>query len=245
LVDTSGTVLVWFDTDPPFDLKLFPECFQSCASYVSRQGEPYKLTSSMTVAAIILAAGASRRLGQPKQLLEVDGEALLARATRLAMLAGATPVVVVLGAHYELIRSSVQFDDVIFVFNVEWEQGMATSLYAGLRALDDAPNAPSAALIMSCDQPRLTTDHLRNLISAFGNNPGPPIVASTYAGIRGVPAVFPRSVFPALMKLHGDQGARKLLADPSLRIVTVELIGGEIDIDLPSDLANLHERKRS
>ena len=191
----------------------------------------------MPVAAIILAAGASRRLGQPKQLLQLDGETLLERALRLAKEAGAAPVLAVLGAHFAAICESISFNEAIPVLNDRWAQGISSSIHAGLRSLETcAPNAPGA-LVMSCDQPRLTAAHLRALIKAFEAHTTPVIVASTYAGIHGVPAVFPRSVFPNLRALHGDKGARALIAQHPCPVVALPFDGGELDIDLPGDLA--------
>jgi molybdenum cofactor cytidylyltransferase len=193
----------------------------------------------MPVAAIVLAAGASRRLGQPKQLLQYHGESLLARPVRLAHQAGATPVLAVLGANFEIICASVQLPDAILVHNGRWKQGIASSIHAGLRALDAAAPTASGALILACDQPRLTSAHLRSLLDAFAAQSAPSIVASAYAGALGVPAAFPRSLFPGLRALRGDKGARALISHSPCPIVSVEFEGGEVDIDLPADLAQL------
>jgi len=193
----------------------------------------------MTVAALLLAAGASRRLGQPKQLLKVNGETLLERAIRLVAESGASPVVTVLGAHFVEISAAVPPGDSIRVLNGQWEQGIATSIHAGIRALDAiAPQSPGV-LILACDQPRLTADHLRAMNDAFLAQPEPSIVASFYAGALGVPAIFPRSVFALLVNLKGDQGARKLLAQPPCALISIDFPGGGIDIDTPADLARL------
>ena len=191
------------------------------------------------VAAIVLAAGASRRLGQPKQLLLHGGETFLERAIRLANEAGATPVLAVLGAHRETIRASVCLNRAIPVINDCWEQGIATSIHAGVNSLDAvAPNA-KATLILSCDQPRLTAGHLRALIESFAAQPEPSIVASAYAGVLGVPAVFPRLVFPELLALRGDKGARALLVEPPCPLIALPFPGGEVDVDQPADLAGI------
>jgi CTP:molybdopterin cytidylyltransferase MocA len=196
----------------------------------------------MPIAAIILAAGASRRLGQPKQLIGYAGESLLERALRLAKEAGASPVLVVLGANFAPICASIPFNEAIPVFNEKWEQGMATSIHAGLNEADVRSPEASGALVMSCDQPRFSASHLRSLLQAFNAAQSEPtIVASNYAGIHGIPAVFPRSVYPKLHALHGDKGARALLTKPPCRIVSVACSGCEIDIDLPEDLAHLSE----
>lgn len=193
-----------------------------------------------SVAAIVLAAGASRRLGQPKQLLMHGGETLLMRAVRLANQAGATPVLTILGANIEAIRDSVGLvPNSIPVINDKWEQGISTSIYAGLKSLNEvAPNAPGA-LILSCDQPRLGADHLRTLIQTFLAQSEPTIVASTYSDVVGIPAVFPRLAFPHLLALRGDKGARALLIDPPCPLIAIPFPGGEVDIDRPEDLKQL------
>ena len=123
--------------------------------------------------------------------------------------------------------------------NDQWEQGIATSIHAGLGALDAAgPNA-KGALILSCDQPRLTAIHLRTLFECFAEQSEPSIVASAYSGVLGVPAAFPRTVFQDLLALRGDQGARALLMQPPCPLMSVPFPGGEVDIDDPGDLAQL------
>ncbi len=193
----------------------------------------------MSVAAVILAAGASRRLGQPKQLLDYRSETLLGRAIRMADEAGATPVLAVLGAHFEPIRNSIRSTKAIAVHNDRWSQGIASSIHAGLRALDVCAPEVAGALLMSCDQPRLTVDHLRLLVESFTSQASPAIAASSYAGVVGVPAVFPRDAFGHLRLLRGDKGARSVIERPPCPVVTVEFIGGEVDIDSPQDLALL------
>jgi CTP:molybdopterin cytidylyltransferase MocA len=192
-----------------------------------------------SVAAIVLAAGASRRLGQPKQLLTFMGETLLARSIRLAKEAGADPVLVVLGAHRERIRTTVSLDDMEIAINEEWEQGIATSIHAGLKKLEAIAHDAQGVLILSCDQPRLSAAHLRGLIDSFCAQSENSIVASAYARVLGIPAVFPRIAFPHLLVLSGDKGARALLAKPPCRLVSLPFEGGEIDIDQPGDLAEL------
>jgi molybdenum cofactor cytidylyltransferase len=192
-----------------------------------------------SVAAIVLAAGASRRLGHPKQLLMHGGESLLARAIRLAGKAGAGPVLTVLGANFEIICASVALDQTILVINDKWQKGIATSIHAGVKALDAVAPSAAGALILSCDQPRLTSAHLGKLIETFAAQPEPVIAASTYAGVLGIPAVFPRLAFTHLRALRGDKGARALLLKPPCPLIAVPFPGGELDIDTPADLAHL------
>jgi molybdenum cofactor cytidylyltransferase len=193
----------------------------------------------MSVAAIILAAGASRRLGRPKQLLEFRSETLLERALRLTREAGAAPVLAVLGAQFAPICATISFSDAIPVLNEQWEQGISTSIHAGLHELDVRAPQATGVLVMACDQPRLTARHLRVLIKSFASQTEPVIAASSYAGIHGIPAVFPRSLFPELNALQGDKGARSLIDRELCPVVVHAFEGGEIDIDFPDDLVHL------
>jgi molybdenum cofactor cytidylyltransferase len=193
----------------------------------------------MPVAAIILAAGESRRLGQPKQLLAYRGESLLVRAIRLANEAGASPVLVVLGANFETILAAIQSSNSIPVHNDRWRQGIASSIEAGVRALSVCGPEAEGVLLMGCDQPRLTADHLRGLIAAFEGQSAAVIAASSYAGVQAVPAVFPRAAYPELRALRGERGARSVIESAPCPVVAMEFPGGEVDIDSPEDLALL------
>lgn len=192
----------------------------------------------MTIPALILAAGASRRLGRPKQLIEFEGETLLNRTIRLARGAGADPVFLVLGAHFEEIRRTVPLQQVALVHNDEWKTGMASSIRAGLRALALGAPAAKGVMLLTCDQPRLSVVHLRDLLEPYTEKKAP-IMASTYGGTRGTPAVFPREVFGRLSALEGDKGARSILVHPPCALIEVEFPGGEVDIDVPADLGHL------
>jgi molybdenum cofactor cytidylyltransferase len=175
------------------------------------------------IAAVVLAAGASTRLGEPKQIIVIGGETLLERAVRIARDAGCTPVVVVLGANAGQIREQCDLSDAVVVTNDAWEEGMASSIRVGVASARDA----DGVVLMTCDQPAVTAAHLR-AVMGLGK-----VTASAYAGRRGVPAYFPANSFPPLMQLRGDAGARELLPDAA----TVELAGGELDVDTDRELA--------
>ncbi len=192
----------------------------------------------MSVAAIIVAAGASSRLGHPKQLVLVHGEPLLQRAIRCAVGAAAVPVFVVLGAHRQDIRNAIDFGSARVLANDDWEEGLASSIRAGIKAVD-AGTVAAGVLLMTCDQPRVTAEHLRKMIEGFDAQAGTALIASIYAGVRGTPAIFPRAMFADLLGLRGDKGARGLLAKASLPVMEIQLEGGELDIDRPEDLAEL------
>jgi molybdenum cofactor cytidylyltransferase len=194
----------------------------------------------MSIPAIVLAAGASLRLGRPKQLVEYHGETLLARAIRLANEAGADPVFVVLGANLEAILPAGLRDKTVPVINKDWQEGISSSIQAGLRAVHGVLPATEGVLILACDQPRLSAHHLRALLRAFSLESGAVIAASAYSGVFGTPAVFPRSGFRQLFELRGDNGARTLFSKPPCPVVQVPFPDGEIDIDTPADLDQLY-----
>ena len=179
----------------------------------------------LAIPAIILAAGASRRLGQPKQLVSYQGESLLRRAVKAAC--ACNPVVVVTGFRAGAMADELAGLDVDVVVNAEWEEGMASSLRAGLRAL--APGA-QAALFLVCDQPAVDRDLVGRILSAWKGSP----VACTYAGVRGIPALLPASAFPHLLALRGDRGARALLQGEN--VVEIPFPEGVWDVDEPGDL---------
>jgi molybdenum cofactor cytidylyltransferase len=178
------------------------------------------------IAAIILAAGASKRLGKPKQLVELAGETLLERAVRTARDAGCAPIVLVLGAGHLEILAHNQFHDAVPIINDQWSEGMATSIRLAVRTLGFIAKSANGVILMTCDQPAVTADHLQSLIAIGG------VAASSYAGRLGVPAYFPAGHFPELIKLTGDAGARELLQG----MPSVELAHGELDVDTAEDV---------
>lgn len=198
-------------------------------------------TDSTSVPAIVLAAGGSTRLGQPKQLLRLPafgGETLIDHAINLAIAAGVAPIFVVLGADADAIQRQSQLRECIVIRNEAWKEGMASSIRQGVAAvMGNAPDA-SGAMVLVCDQPALSADHLRALLNAHRADPKS-IAASRYAGRAGVPVVFPRALFPALLELRGDQGARAMLQQSGLTIHPVEFPEGEWDIDSTEDLQRL------
>lgn len=179
-----------------------------------------------SVAAVVLAAGASMRLGELKQLACLGEETLLERAVRVAREAGCSPVVVVLGAEYAQVLGNSLLGDAVPVINDEWDQGMASSIRLGVWTLGFVAKDVEGVVLMTCDQPAVTADHLRLLMSRVE------VKASRYAERNGVPAFFPTNYFGKLMALRGDAGARELLAEARFE----ELADGELDVDTVEDL---------
>jgi len=183
---------------------------------------------------ILLAAGSSSRMGQSKQLLLVEGEPLLLRSAKAALASGADSVVVVLGANEKLHEKTIQNLGVTIVYNRYWLKGLGNSLKAGLsHVLKFAPET-EAVIVMVCDQPRLTGEHLKNLIQQYTATKNK-IVASSYSKTVGVPALFDKSLFQNLLEGEDEQGARKVLNNHLDSTCTVGFDGGEIDLDTLSD----------
>jgi molybdenum cofactor cytidylyltransferase len=183
----------------------------------------------VTVGAIILAAGLSRRMGAAKLTLPIDGVPLLAR-TLAAVEAAGLPPLLVTGGHADAIRAVAPGIPAIHAH--AHAEGLAESLKAGLAA---APADWSAALVVLGDMPFVQAETLRLLARALGT--GAPAVIPVQAGRRGNPAGFARSVWPRLMALTGDQGARPLLDALGVVEIPVEDPGIHRDIDVPADLS--------
>lgn len=182
----------------------------------------------------VLAAGSSRRLGTPKQLVRHRGRPLLETVTSTACAAPVARVAVVLGARASEIVPCLSGLDVDVLVNGQWEMGMASSIRcATFWAMSQAT---SALLLVSGDQPHLDRPHIEALLEAHRTSGG--AVASVYSGVRGVPALFPCAYFPRLLELRGDTGAAALLRG-SDSIAEVPWPAGAFDVDKPADVARL------
>jgi molybdenum cofactor cytidylyltransferase len=190
------------------------------------------------VGAVILAAGASSRMGTPKQLLQYRGQTLLRRAALTALEAGCSPVVVVTGAHAEQFRAELRGLDVLEAKNPQWESGMGSSVRAGVEALVGADANAVAVILMLCDQPFVTPKIVAGLVAAHRAT-GSPIVASQYGESFGVPALFSRSIFAELAGLKGGSGAKQVIKGHASEAHFVSFAMGEIDVDTPDDFARL------
>ncbi len=192
------------------------------------------------VAAVILAAGASTRLGQPKQCLDWDGRPLIVHAADTAWCAGLTPVVAVLGAHADQIEPALWDRPVQIVHNYRWGEGMSASLNAGLSAL---PSDVDAVLFMPVDQPLITPQVLRELVHCWQTTSAGIVATADAEGQRGTPALFDREFFPELAMLTGEMGGRALFERHPDRLAIVHVGDAAIlsDIDTPDQLLRLRE----
>ncbi|MBD2196358.1 MULTISPECIES: nucleotidyltransferase family protein [Calothrix] len=192
----------------------------------------------MTIPLIILAAGASTRMGKPKQLLSYQGRSLIQHTVESAIASFCNPVIVVLGANAQQIRSQFNQDLVQIVENPHWNLGMSTSIRSGISALNHDSQNIEAAVITVCDQPYISAEIINNLISAYSATKKP-IIASQYAETLGVPALFSRQFFPELLTLNEDTGAKYLIKKYRDLVLAVNFPLGAIDIDTPNDYQNL------
>ncbi len=177
---------------------------------------------TVSVAAVVLAAGASRRLGRPKQKVVLGTETLLQRAVRVAQQAGLGPVLVILRDGCSLDESLSGCQTVV---NPRAEEGIASSIRCGVEQA--RAQGVEGAVLMSCDQIALRPEHLRRLCAQADR-----VTGSGYDGKIGIPAYFPALSFEALLRLRGDRGARYLLSDAAF--VTEEAL--RIDVDTEADL---------
>lgn len=186
------------------------------------------------IGSIVLAAGASRRLGEPKQFLKHRGESLVRRATRAACEMGWSPVVVVAGEEQSRIVAELDTLDIHVLYHPEWERGIGSSLRAGLDHLLDLVPALEAVAVLVCDQPFVTAETLRALEGARVET-GKPAAACVYGGTIGVPALFDQTLFARLRSIPDEQGAKSILAAIPDEIARVEFPEGLIDIDTAAD----------
>lgn len=196
------------------------------------------------VAGIVLAAGGASRFGKAKQLLTLDGEALVHRSARAALEAGLSPVIVVTGAYAEEIRLALADLPVVFVHNLDWSVGQSTSLQAGLSAL---PGEIGSAVFLLADQPEVPIQLLQSLVKAHARTLAA-IAAPRVAGKRANPVLLDRVTFPALQELRGDTGARPLFSDPDrypVAWVDWDDPALLLDVDTPEDFQRWIEERHS
>jgi molybdenum cofactor cytidylyltransferase len=198
--------------------------------------------SAQGIGIIVLAAGASARMGEPKQLLRYGGETLLRRAVQAARDSLCRPIVVVLGARAEALRAEVG-GGVEVVVNQDWAEGLAASIRCGLRALEAITASTAAACVLTlCDQPFVTSAVINRLVIAYETSGGL-LVASEYAvnnePTQGVPALFNRALFAELIDLRGAAGAKRVIKRHRAETAFVAVPEAAFDVDTPADYRSL------
>lgn len=200
-----------------------------------------KIRNSESESIILLAAGSSSRLGQSKQLVEVDGVPLLLKSTLAALDAKYLHVVVVLGAHADIHKKIITHLPVEILTHAEWEKGMGSSLKKGLRHIITSRPETNAVVVMVCDQPFITSAHLVALRDTHKKDHYQ-IVASQYENTIGVPALFDRTLFSSMLEIKDSQGAKVIIERQATSISTIDWTEGRFDIDTPEDLKLLNSQ---
>lgn len=187
-------------------------------------------------AIIILAAGGSRRLGQPKQLLYIMGEPLLRRIVRIAADAQPDHLIVVLGSSAYDCVPVIKHCGADIVVNPFWESGLAGSIRLGVERAEE--EGADAILLLLADQPWLNAEVIQQFFNRMNGEPDM-VIAASYEGILGAPMMFGSAWFAKLKTLEGDQGAKNIVAREGNRVQVVEWSDGAVDVDTPEDLAGL------
>lgn len=200
-------------------------------------------SDEQTIGGILLAAGGSARFGSPKQLFPFENETLLRRAAKMLAASECEPVVVVLGAEVDQSRREIADLPVNVCINQDWQDGMSSSIVAGLTSLLDRGPSPAAVVISLCDQPYVTSADIDLFIAEFRRS-NAPIIAAEYDGISGVPALFSSEMFSALLGLKGDRGARSLIRGTE-NPAKIKLEQASFDLDFPTQSTSSSEHNRS
>jgi molybdenum cofactor cytidylyltransferase len=187
---------------------------------------------------ILLAAGFSSRMGEPKQLLKVHNEPLIRIMIRQALASDVSEVVVVLGHHASEIEKAIGGLPVHITLNKEAAKGMGGSIKCGVRSLNKM--ACSAALIITCDQPLLTSSHLKKIVEAYREKRAL-IVASGYAGSVGIPVLFDQKLFDSILSIDDNAGAKKIINENISDTFVIDFPEGKIDLDTPEDYRSFQQ----
>jgi molybdenum cofactor cytidylyltransferase len=201
-----------------------------------------KPAPSGRVAALVLAAGQSRRMGVENKLLaEVDGRAMVTHAVDAILASRAAPVLVVTGHEAEEVRAALGERPVQIVLNPRYVEGLSTSLKAGLAAL---PEDAEGVLVGLGDMPRIKPAQIDRLIAAFNPLEGRAVVVPTVRGKRGNPVLFATRFLPEMLQIGGDVGARHLIGEHEDQVVEIEMEDDAalLDIDTPDALSALRKR---
>jgi molybdenum cofactor cytidylyltransferase len=194
-----------------------------------------------TCAVVILAAGGSTRLGRPKQLLRFQQKSLIKRLVSEAKKT-CTTIVVVTGFGHDQIVTELKDEPVLIAENNDWTQGMGTSLQRGMQKLKSLESTLNSVLLTVCDQPFVNAALFTSMMD-LKKTSGKKIVACSYAGSAGTPALFDQLYFDALQQLNGREGAKKLIQRFASDAALMPFPQGAIDIDTQDDYEALLQQK--
>ena len=192
---------------------------------------------------VLLAAGASSRMGTPKQLLKLEGVSLIRRAAEQALKSGCRPAVVVLGANAHLITPELDELEINIAANDDWKTGMSSSIRCGLKKLLALDSELQSMILFLADQPHVTGESLRRLRSAHVQS-GSGLVAGSYSGCIGTPALFSRFYFKDLLRMEGQSGAKSFLERHSARVLAIDFPEAACDLDTPEEFASFAVGRR-
>ncbi|ODG98773.1 4-diphosphocytidyl-2C-methyl-D-erythritol synthase [Nostoc sp. KVJ20] len=190
------------------------------------------------VGIIILAAGASTRMGTPKQLLRYGEQSLIGHIVQVAIASVCHPIIVVLGAYSELIKPEINSEQVYVMENPLFGEGISSSIRVGIEALNLIKKEAKAVVLMVCDQPFISPQLINQLVEVHETTLKP-IVASQYANTLGVPALFNRTLFAKLTRLSGTDGARQIIKKSLGEVLAIPFPEGVFDLDTPDDYEQL------
>ena len=199
----------------------------------------------MNTAIIILAAGASSRMGAPKQLLLVDGKTLIKRTCDTAMDTPCHPIVLVLGANRNLIRKETERMPITVIDNPQWENGMSSSIKMGLAGAYMTEKAIEAVIFLTVDMPYVSSELINKMIEKAKFDEKIEIVACKYENQMGIPVLFKRSLFTNLLELSGDEGAKKVVVKNKDKVAFIDFPQGKLDLDTAEEYRNFVSKYNS
>lgn len=199
------------------------------------------METTNAIAIMILAAGESTRMGEPKQLLPWKDGTLLDNAIKTAKASCANDVFVILGANSKDIKAAVLEEKIVVLDNPNWKSGLGSSISRGVDYLIESDTSYKGVLIMLCDQPFISSAYLNQIIESFKENEEK-IIATDYNSRAGVPAIFNATHFQELKELNDDYGAKKVLEHYNEGMIMIDPKGNEIDLDTPDDYKTLINR---
>ena len=183
---------------------------------------------------IILAAGESKRMGSPKQLLQIEGKSLVHRTAEIALATDCYPVVMVIGANKPQIAPEIVDLPLTIIDNPMWHEGMSSSVKIGLAGVYMTYKEVEAVIILVCDQPYLSVSLLERMVEIYTTKK-PRLIACRYGEELGVPALFDRTLFEELLDLKGDKGAKPVLMKHLDEAHILQFEAGSIDLDTPDE----------
>ena len=186
------------------------------------------------IAAVVLAAGSSRRMGTPKQLLRIGSGTLLRRSVEQAIASSVRATFAVIGVNAEQMRDELRQLPMRLVENARFAEGIGTSICAAIETIERETPPFDAVVLLTCDQPNVSAASIDRLIAEHARS-GAQLVASAYAETLGVPALFAREYFGALRELPPDKGAKEILMRHRRQVVPVPFEPAAVDLDTPAD----------